>query len=360
MNNIRLFFFEINKNMKNIPYVLILLLIVFFTSFEYGTLFKYPVSNEGDIKYLEAHGDRTYIFVKTTSEELTNNTLCYLQKMIDEKNFSKESEIIYKQLVRKSKLEKWSFEQLYDVVFQNHPEELYWLDSCKEMFSTRIGNVSEVNYNLETGLKETPYNMAFIFDYLTYAQMIIAISFFPILVMTFMRDSHYCMNEIISSQNMISYKYIFIRIMASILPVLFVFYGMGFLGNIYLKYKLESYGLKIISESFTTYYLVYFLPSAFLFASILSFMLVLTKKIVAILPIYFGYVTFNVVQGSFIGTVKENTFYKVMIRLDQPIPSDYFVLFHWISYMAISVFLMILSCYLYENFELNENKVATL
>lgn len=83
MDAIKLIWFESKKQITSFPFIITLVLLTVFSFTQMSEVFHIPVNSESDIQALDRAGERDFIDVSNTDEELKEKTSQYLEQMID-------------------------------------------------------------------------------------------------------------------------------------------------------------------------------------------------------------------------------------------------------------------------------------
>lgn len=360
MQSLRLTLFEIKKQITSISFIAITSIFVAFAIIQMGEIFHYPVMNNQDIIYLKEHGEGDYLYVNTSAEELKANTIDYLNKIISQDKIKKEDENIIKNLITKIEQENLSFDQAYEILSRENSDLLSWLDACKTQFGYKVGTIDEINQNMKINLNGQGYNTVFFEKYITYMQLICAMCILPLFILLFTKDVRHNMNEIISVQPIAAIRYILCKYFGCLLAVLLILYTLGIVMNSYIISRFQSAGWQINYELFFKEYIIFMVPTILFLSSLIMFLVLFLKKAIAVFPLYILYVIFNATQSAFVGRNHENSLYKCVIRLDNIIPYNNFILLNRGLYLILSVILIIISCRLYKHSRSNPRRAINI
>lgn len=360
MQSLRLTLFEIKKQITSISFIAITSIFVAFAIIQMGEIFHYPVMNNQDIIYLKEHGEGDYLYVNTSTEELKDNTIDYLNKIISQDQMRKEDESIIKNLITKIEQENLSFDQAYEILSRENSDLLSWLDACKTQFGYKVGTIDEINQNMKINLNGQGYNTVFFEKYVTYMQLTCAMCILPLFILLFTKDVRYNMNEIISVQPITAIRYILCKYFGCLLAVLLILYTLGIVMNSYIINRFQSAGWQINYEFFFKDYIIFIVPTILFLSALIMFLVLFLKKAIAVFPLYILYIIFNATQSAFVGQNHENSLYKCVIRLDNMIPYNNFILLNRGLYLILSVILIIISCRLYKHSRSNPRRAITI
>lgn len=91
MDAIKLIWFESKKQITSFPFIITLVLLTVFSFTQMSEVFHIPVNSESDIQALDRAGERDFIDVSNTDEELKEKTSQYLEQMISAGTISDEN-----------------------------------------------------------------------------------------------------------------------------------------------------------------------------------------------------------------------------------------------------------------------------
>ncbi|WP_252222871.1 MULTISPECIES: hypothetical protein [unclassified Clostridium] len=191
-------------------------------------------------------------------------------------------------------------------------------------------------------------------------QLICAVLILPLFMLLFTKDVRHNMNEIISIQQISAIRYILCRYIGCLLPVLLIVYILGLAMNFYIIHRFQTAGWQINYEFFFKDYMTFIVPTILFLSSLIMFLVLFLKKSIAVFPLYIFYVIFNATQSAFLGRNQANSLYKCVIRLDNIIPYNNFILLNRGLYLVLSVILIIISCILYKYSRNNPRRAVTL
>ncbi|MBN1045776.1 hypothetical protein DVW08_10510 [Clostridium botulinum] len=360
MQSLKLTLFEIKKQITSISFIIIIAIFIIFAITQMGEIFHYPVRNNQDITYLKEHGENDYLYVNASLEELRTNTIDYLNRIISQDQMKKEDANVIKNLITKMEQENLSFDQTYKILSKENPDLIPCLDVCKSQFGHKVGTIDEINQNMKITLDGKEYSTIFFEKYVTYMQLICAMLILPLFMLLFTKDVRHNMNEIISIQPISAIRYILCRYIGCLLPVLLIVYILGLAMNFYIIHRFQTAGWQINYEFFFKDYMIFIVPTILFLSSLIMFLVLFLKKSIAVFPLYIFYVIFNATQSTFLGRNQANSLYKCVIRLDNIIPYNNFILLNRGLYLVLSVILIIISCILYKYSRNNPRRAVTL
>ncbi|WP_252217393.1 MULTISPECIES: hypothetical protein [unclassified Clostridium] len=360
MQSLKLTLFEIKKQITSISFIIITAIFIIFAITQMGEIFHYPVRNNQDSTYLKEHGENDYLYVNASLEELRTNTIDYLNRIISQDQMKKEDANVIKNLITKMEQENLSFDQAYKILSKENPDLIPCLDVCKSQFGHKVGTIDEINQNMKITLDGKEYSTIFFEKYVTYMQLICAMLILPLFMLLFTKDVRHNMNEIISIQPISAIRYILCRYIGCLLPVLLIVYILGLAMNFYIIHRFQTAGWQINYEFFFKDYMTFIVPTILFLSSLIMFLVLFLKKSIAVFPLYIFYVIFNATQSAFLGRNQANSLYKCVIRLDNIIPYNNFILLNRGLYLVLSVILIIISCILYKYSRNNPRRAVTL
>lgn len=251
--------------------------------------------------------------------------------------------------------EQYAFDQIQNEVDTNSRGGLY-LEYAQSQFGYRLGDVEEVNENLQ----KYDYSKELQHLFITYIQVIIVFLLFPIIMFTFVTDYSHNMFEIVYFNSNSASKYLITKFLGVLSCILFIIYVIGFVLNLvsFLNFKIN--GFDVGYNIFLIDYLIYIVPAILFFASLLLLLLMFTKKVSITFPIYIAYALFNVTPNAF--SMNDN-FVKLVnpiIRLDWVTPNIYQLAISRLIYILISILLIMLSNKIYKKMRNDIGKELTI
>lgn len=339
----KLIAFEMKKQLNNISFLMIIILFTIFAFTQLGEVLHYPVEGEDDIQYLLKSGERDYLFVSATEEEMTQNTIRYLEQLIDNGDLPRDGE--YSNVI--NLLKENSFEYVYNRMVGNE-NVIAWLNVCKAQFQKKVGSIDEINQNLRNNLDDRGYSPIFFEKYATYMQAIASLLIFPIFLLLFTRDTKYNMSEIIYAQPITSTKYIINRYFGALIPLMLFIYLIGLTLNIISTLKFIKGGWSIEYSIFLKSFIIYIMPTIFFLSSLIMTLMLLFKKAISVFPIYIIYVILNITPGVFENTGNLGTLFKVVVRLDRQVIKAQDIIINRVFYFILALILIGISCRIYK------------
>ena len=358
MGTMNLLKFEIKKQVSSLTYMIILGICMVFAISQLNEVFHLPVTTDEDIYALEKSGELNYIFKPTTDKEIKEKTIKFLQEQIN--NASIPANRVEQLNVVLTMLQEET-NTLDDVIAVYKEDEFVypWLCVSKEQFSKRYGSVEEVNHNLQRDVGEEGYSTKLIIKYVSYMQAISAFLVFPIFLFAMLRDYQHNMFETVYVQPMSTNKYILCRYFGALLPLIVYLYILGEGLNLISISRFIGAGYKVDYTSFITYFMIYLLPTIFFFSGLVTALMLVVRKVVAVFPIYVLYVIFNITPEAFrFGTALKMI--NPIIRLDRQIPSVQYILINRLAYIMLGIILLMVGCKAYKNLRHDLRKGITL
>lgn len=136
-------------------------------------VFHIPVNSESDIQALDRAGERDFIDVSNTDEELKEKTSQYLEQMISAGTISDENAKEFEPVLTMLKDDNYTFDDIY-LAMKDNSYIFPWLMASKSQFGNRLGTVDEVNSNIQAELGTKGYSPILMEKYITYVQGISA------------------------------------------------------------------------------------------------------------------------------------------------------------------------------------------
>ena len=362
MQSLQLTIFELKKQITSLSFLIITVIFIVFSIMQMGEIFHYPVNSNQDITALNKRGGdvKEYLYVDSSEDEIRTSSINYLNKIIAENKIEESDASILKDLSERMEKENLTLDEADNILSKDHSELSPWIKACKNQFSKKVGNVDEVNKNIKNIIDAKGFNSIFSKKYVTYIQLISAFLILPLFLITLTKDTKSDINEIIYVQPISSTKYILCKYASCLISILVMLYIIGASMDLYVTYKFKSIGWNIDYSGFFKYYSVYIIPTILFLSSLITFLVLLLKKSVAILPIYILYVVFNATQSVFLGHSSSNQIYKCIIRLISDTPSSDFIIINRIIYIILSLLLIGFSCVLYKNSRKNSRRAIKL
>lgn len=362
MQSLRLTIFELRKQITSFSFIIITAIFVIFSVMQMEEIFHYPVKNDQDILALKERGGdvKDYLYVNSSPEEISTKSINYLNKIIKENQIEQSDQEVFISLIEKMEKENLTLDQAYNILSKENSDLCPWLDACKKQFGQKVGNADEINNNIKNVLIDEGYGSIFSEKYVTYIQLISAFLILPLFLIVFVRDSRCNINEIIYVQPISFAKYILCKYSACLISILVMLYVLGQSMNLYLIHKFKMIGWQANYNVFSSYYIIYIVPTILFLSSLIMFLVLLLKKAIAVFPLYIIYIVFNATQGVFLGHGSSNEIYKCIIRLMSENPSNNFIMLNRILYIVLSLVLSGCSCMLYKNSRKNSRRSIKL
>lgn len=359
MNALKLIKFECRAHMKNLTFLILLALLAVFGLTQLREVFHMPVKDESDIQILNQCGERDYLFVPNTDAVLRENSAHFLEKNISNGVIPQDKASLFVPVLDMLRDEQNTYD---DVIrfFQKDEYLLSWLMSSKAQFGERLGSVEEVNDNLQDNLGKNGYSPVLFSQYVTYMQIMVAFLIFPIFVFLLLRDYKHSMYELIYAQPLSSSRYLLSRFWGAIVPLSFFLYLFGLFLNIISYWRFIIAGFSVGYTPFITYFVVYLLPTIFFFSSLLTILMLLMKRVVAVFPLYAIYILLNATPAVFNIDSNFIRMLNPVIRLDREPLGTMIVLINRIFYVVLGIFFLIASCHIYEKMRQNFRKVISI
>ena len=167
MDAIKLIWFESKKQITSFPFIITLVLLTVFSFTQMSEVFHIPVNSESDIQALDRAGERDFIDVSNTDEELKEKTSQYLEQMISAGTISDENAKEFEPVLTMLKDDNYTFDDIY-LAMKDNSYIFPWLMASKSQFGNRLGTVDEVNSNIQAELGTKGYSPILMEKYITY------------------------------------------------------------------------------------------------------------------------------------------------------------------------------------------------
>lgn len=358
MKNLRLIGFECKTQLRSMTFLIVLIIFAVFAVSQLTEVFHMPVKSEQDIQALDKSGERDYIFLKNTDDEIRTLSAQFLKQRIEDGSIPQDIAAKFDKVFEVLESSTQSFD---DVLLEMQGNETVssWLLACKAQFGQRFGSVQEVNQMMLSDLGNTGYSPKLYEKYATYIQIIASLIIFPLFLFLFTRDYRHGIYEIVYSQPMNSSKYLIIRYLGAFIPLMLSLYGLGFILNLISAARFAAMGYAYEYTLFFPYFMTYIFPTVFFFSALLMSLMLLIKKVTAVFPLYIIFVILNVTPNVF-GT--NGAWIKAMspiIRLDGAgIMQD--IVINRIIYLVLSTAFLALSCKIYKRMKSDLRKGITI
>lgn len=351
--------FEYKKQITSFTFLIILLIFTVFAITQLNEIFYMPVNSDSDIRALERSGERNYIFISNSDEELKNNTIEYLQQRIYEGTISAENAGAFDPVIEMLSDDSYSFDDVF-VEMKDDEFVFPWLSASQAQFGQRFGTVDEVNYNIQEDLGDKGYSPNLYVKYTTYMQAIAAFLIFPIFLLSFARDYRHNMYEVVYVQPVSPTKYILCRYFGAFLPLTAYLYLFGLVLNLISVVRFVGAGYEFSYTPFIIPFVIYLLPTIFFLSTLIMVLMLLINKAVAVFPIYIIYVVFNITPDVFSYGNSWIRIINPVIRLDREVASMGAIAINRIVYTVLGIILLVISCRIYEKLRHNLRKVIAI
>ncbi len=359
MKSLRFLGFECKTQLRSVTFLIIIAVFTIFAVSQLTEVFHMPIKSEQDIKALDKSGERDYIFVKNTEDELRTQSVQFLKRRIEDssipQNRAAEFDNVFKML-------ESGTNNFDDVLSEMQSNETVspWLLACKAQFGQRFGSVQEANQMMLSDLGNAGYSPKLYEKYSTYIQIIASLIIFPLFLFLFTRDYRHGMYEIVYSQPINSSKYLIVRYLGGCIPLMLYLYGLGFILNLISAARFATMGYTYKYTLFSPYFMIYIFPTVFFFSTLLMVLMVLIKKATAVFPLYIIFVILNVtpnVFGSNGGWIKA---ISPIIRLDRAPNMMQDIMINRIVCLALGSAFLALSCKIYKQMKVDLRKGITI
>ncbi len=355
MGSIRLWKFEVKKQLSSITFLIILLVVTVFAISQLTSIFHIPVTSDKDIEALEQSGEHEYIFVDTTETELISQSLDYLNERIADGDIPKDRAYEFEPIIEMLESGTHSLDDVLDSVNDN--DFLFpYLSACKSQFTQRLGTVEEVSNTMLSAFGSKGYTTELYQKYVTYMQIISALMIFPLFMFLFTRDYKSGMYEIVYMQPMKEHKYILSRYFGAFIPLVLYLYVFGLLLNLISAIRFIGAGYPYEYTMFLPTFMLYIFPTVFFFSTLITVSMMLIKKAVAVFPLYIAFIILNVTPAMFyLDNSIANTIMPI-IRLDEQTGSLEAIILNRIIYLILGGLFLALTCRLYKKMKTDLTK----
>lgn len=359
MKTLRLLGFECKTQLRSITFLMVVTIFAVFAISQFTEVFHMPVKSEQDIQALDKSGERDYIFLKNTDDEIRTRSAQFLKLRIEDGSIPKDVAVEFTKVFAMLENSAHSFE---DVLFEMKNNETVspWLLACKAQFGQRSGSVAEVNQMMLSDLGNTGYSPKLYEKYVTYLQIIASLIIFPLFLFLFTRDYRHGMAEIIYSQPMNASNYLIIRYLGAFIPLMLSLYILGFILNLISAARFAAMGYPYEYTWFFPYFITYILPTVFFFSALFMLLMLLIKKATAVFPLYMIIVILNVTPLAFGSNGLWIKAISPIIRLDGTAVIMQNIILNRVIYLAISAAFLILSCEIYKRMKSDLRKGITI
>ena len=359
MDAIKLIWFESKKQITSFPFIITLVLLTVFSFTQMSEVFHIPVNSESDIQALDRAGERDFIDVSNTDEELKEKTSQYLEQMISAGTISDENAKEFEPVLTMLKDDNYTFDDIY-LAMKDNSYIFPWLMASKSQFGNRLGTVDEVNSNIQAELGTKGYSPILMEKYITYVQGISAFLIFPLFLLLLIRDYRSNMYEVVYAQPLSPTKYILNRYLGIFIPFMLYLYLFGLILNLISVFRFIGSGYNVLYTPFISYFVIYLLPTTFFFSSLIMLLMLLIRKVVAAFPIYILYIIFNMTPGVFNDTSSWIRLANPIIRLDGDAITISSLIVNRSFYIVLGVVFLLLSCNVYRQLRTNLKKVISI
>ena len=359
MKSLRLLGFECKTQLHSVTFLIILAVFTVFAVSQLKEVFHMPVKSEQDIQSLNKSGERDYIFLKNTDDEIRALSARFLKQRIEDgsipQNIAAEFDIVFQAL-------ESGTHSVDDILSEMQGNETVspWLLACKAQFGQRFGSVQEVNQIMLSEFGNTGYSPKLYEKYATYIQIIASLIIFPLFLFLFTRDYRHGMYEIVYSQPINSSKYLILRYFGAFIPLMLYLYGLGFILNLISAARFAAMGYAYEYTLFLPYFITYIFPTVFFFSALLKVLMLLIKKVTAVFPLYIIFVILNVTPNVFGSNGARIKAIRPIIRLDGAAGMMQDTIINRIVYLVLSAAFLVLSCMIYKRMKADLRKEITI
>ena len=344
---------------RSMTFLIVLTIFAVFAVSQLTEVFHMPVKSEQDIQALDKSGERDYIFLKNTDDEIKTRSTQFLKQRIEDGSIPQD---IVAEFDKAFKMLEEGTQSFDDVLLEMQDNETVspWLLACKAQFGQRFGSIQEVNQMMLSDLENTGYSPNLYAKYVTYIQVIASLIIFPLFLFLFTRDYHHGMAEIVYSQPMNSSKYLVLRYLGAFIPLMFSLYGLGLILNLISVARFAAMGYAYEYTLFLPYFMTYIFPTVFFFSTMLMLLIFVMKKITAVFPLYIIFVILNVTPDVFGSNGIWIKSISPIIRLDGTADMMQNIVINRVVCIVLSMAFLLLSCKIYKRMKLDLRKGITI
>lgn len=357
MKNLRLLGFECKTQLRSITFLIVLTIFAVFAVSQLTEVFHMPVKSEQDIQALDKSGERDYIFLKNTDDEIKTRSSQFLEKRIEDGSIPKDKAAEFDNVLEMLGSDTQSFDDVL-LAMQDNETVSPWLLACKAQFGQRFGSVQEVNQMMLSDLGNTGYSPKLYEKYVTYIQIIASFIIFPLFLFLFTRDYRHGMAEIVYSQPMNSSKYLVLRYLGVFIPLMLCLYGLGFILNLISAVRFVAMGYEY--TLFLPYFMTYIFPTVLFFSTLLMLLMLLIKKATAVFPLYVIFVLSSVTSNVFGTNAAWIKAISPIIRLDGAATTIQNTAINRVVCIVLSMAFLALSCKIYKRMKSDLRKGITI
>lgn len=359
MGSFRLLKFEVKKQLNSITLLIVFAIITVFAISQLTGVFHIPVSSDKDIEVLRQNGELEYIFVDNSDEELIAMSLDFLNNRIADGSIPQNVAVEFDDAIEMLESGTHSFDDVMQITKDNKFVSP-WVMVCYSQFSQRLGTVEEVNGTMLSAFVDNGYTSELYQKYVTYMQMISAFIIFPLFLFLFTRDYRSGMYEILYMQPIKEYKYILLRYLGVFIPLTLYLYGFGLILNLISAIRFITLGYPYQYTRFFSTFMLYLFPALFFFSTLITMLMLMIKKAVAVFPIYIIFVILSATPGVFNFDGNIANIISPIIRLDEQTGGLETNIINRIIYIVLGGLFLALSCKFYKNMKTDLRKGITI
>ena len=262
MKNLRLLGFESKTQLRSITFLIVFAIFAVFAVSQLTEVFHLPAKSEQDIQALDKSGERDYIFLKNTDDEIKTLSAHFLKQRIEDGSIPQDMAAEFDKVFDMLKKSTQSFDDVL-LEMQHNETVSSWLLACKAQFGQRLASVQEANKMMLFDLGNTGYSPNLYAKYVTYIQIIASLIIFPLFLFLFTRDYRHGMVEIIYSQPLSSSRYLVLRYLGVFIPLMVSLYGLGLILNLISVARFAAMGYAYKYTLFLPYFMTYIFPTIF-------------------------------------------------------------------------------------------------
>ena len=287
------------------PQIIALLIVsVLFVLTQILAVFKFPVEREDDIAFLEAQGERQYLYGETAQEERQMLAAAYLRDIVARENVDAKKLNPVIDLIEKAGLAN-AMEQ-----YKNNDYVSPWLHMAFNSAKQKLLSPAEINENILLQTSGYGYQQDFQNRYITYSSAVLGFLLIALAYSFIKVDDHIHSRDLYSHLLGSRTRYFRLQFLTVTLPILLFFYLIGFGINLLSFLRFHHAGLPIIYLPFAIKFITFFVPNIMIFASVSAAIMIALEKSSQLVPVYLLWCVMNITpRASRISGVLEKLFF---------------------------------------------------
>ncbi|MCF0126166.1 MAG: hypothetical protein HUJ68_10520 [Clostridia bacterium] len=334
----KLLLFNIRKKWKRIPVLILLGILSVFICTQEKAIFHYPVRNDADIHKLEECGERDFLYIEKTDDEVKSQLRQIIEKTIDTNNEDDNIKRFQKLLVE---IDDYSIDELIDNNREDGVVYAYLMNSINEI-DDEYEEADNINNELLEKTHNQGYQIEFQNNYITYTQAIIAFLLIVFVILIVDEDERYRIRE---SMGITADRYLhfyYMQLCTLIVPIIVFTYALGAGLNFYSYMKFYIAGYYINYVPISVRYWSCFVPTLLCFSSVLIYIVYKVKNYMSVMPVYLMWVIFNVTpHATRVPVFLEHLI--VLKRLDMGDITDNHFVFKRVLIVIVSLLIYVIS-----------------